>query len=175
MLVQSIGAHLNERMEAIPWYRDVDVKDLQRALAEPGQTRTKVFIATDIAEVSITLAHLTFVVDMAMTRKPRIDASAVGNVAFPPLDTFWAPEFSQRQRRGRVGRVKPGFYISILRAEDTSKVSKMTPPIENQRVDELTLHLLQSTDDPTRLLSRASPPRPPRPCGSAAACCRTLA
>lgn len=151
--------NLAEQLDPIEWYRDVDVHDLERAFGRTHLNKRKVYIATDIAEVSVTLPDIVFVVDLCQTKKPRIAGQAVRDIAFPPLETFWASQTNLAQRKGRLGRVQSGFYFHVLPEGSERLLPQTVPHICNSRVDELTLHLLQIADRPTEVLDRcfASP------------------
>jgi hypothetical protein len=76
--------------------------------APPGCA--KVILSTNIAETSLTLPDLTTVVDAGLTRVMWTDPSTKRQ----RLRTAWASWESCDQRRGRVGRVAPGKYVSLI-------------------------------------------------------------
>ncbi|KAJ7527492.1 hypothetical protein O6H91_16G057600 [Diphasiastrum complanatum] len=64
----------------------------------------KIVLATNMAETSITINDVVFVVDLGKAKETSYDA--LNNT--PCLLPSWISQASARQRRGRAGRVKPG-------------------------------------------------------------------
>ena len=154
-----VEKRLSKQLEAIPWYRDIDLTTIQAALQRPATTRKKVYLATDIAEVSLTLPDVVFVVDSGMTKKPRIDISDRNSVAFPPLELMWCSKSALIQRRGRVGRVQQGFFFSMIPEAHKQDLVEMEPQIANATIHELVLHSLQISNSPINVfnLCRVTP------------------
>ena len=146
---QFVLKNLHDTMEPIQWYRDVEPERIQAAFKRTGGLgKKKVYLATDIAEVSITLPDVVFVIDSATTKKPRIDVTQRSSVVFPSLSLLWTSRSALTQRKGRVGRVQQGFYFSMLPEEHLGHVLEMEPQIANSRIDELSLHVLQIASNP---------------------------
>ena len=162
-LVEDIGVHitqnLSDKMEAIPWYRDIELDRVHAAIKRTGGRKQKVYLATDIAEVSITIPDLVFVIDSGTTKKPRIDAAARHSVIFPALELLYESRSALSQRRGRVGRVQQGFYFSCIPTVHVPQLPDMQPLIAHARIDELSMHLLQVTPNPFSVfrLCRSAP------------------
>eukprot|EP00767_Chilomastix_cuspidata_P004767 gnl/Chilomastix_cuspidata/494.p1 GENE.gnl/Chilomastix_cuspidata/494~~gnl/Chilomastix_cuspidata/494.p1 ORF type:complete len:1155 (+),score=522.42 gnl/Chilomastix_cuspidata/494:2-3466(+) len=83
----------------------------------PGKSR--VILATDLAESSLTISDCTHVVDSGLARGmiPLSRHLMQKNSHLPlrsRLSTFWAPVHSLEQRAGRVGRTAPGIYTSVV-------------------------------------------------------------
>jgi HrpA-like RNA helicase len=136
------------QLEAVQWYRDVELDRIAAAFKRTSATRKKVYLATDIAEVSITLPDVVFVIDSGTTKKPRIDEKVRNTVVFPPLELLMTSKSSASQRRGRVGRVQQGFYMSLIEEPHLAMLVDMDPQIANSRIDELSLHILQIAANP---------------------------
>lgn len=117
---------------------------------QPGTYQRFIIIATNIAEASITIDTLKFVIDTGEQKvnvyNPSRDMSKieVKSIAVP----------NQKQRRGRVGRVKPGtvYYLYDRKSLDTRVLFKIT--IEN--ITSLLLSLLTYSD--TKLIDKSSDP-----------------
>ena len=150
---------LSDQMEPIQWYRDVELSSIHAALQRRPTNKKKVYLATDIAEVSVTLPDVVFVVDSGTTKKPRIDVRNRNSVVFPPLELIWCSRSNVQQRRGRVGRVQQGFYFSMIAEEHLPLLREMEPQIANQRINELSLHTLEVAPNPTAVfnLCRVTP------------------
>ncbi|CAH9086962.1 unnamed protein product [Cuscuta europaea] len=70
----------------------------------PPQNVRKIVLATNMAEASITINDVVFVVDCGKAKETTYDA--LNNT--PCLLPSWISQASARQRRGRAGRVQPG-------------------------------------------------------------------
>ncbi|CBI26949.3 unnamed protein product, partial [Vitis vinifera] len=71
---------------------------------EPRDGVRKIVLATNIAETSITINDVVFVVDCGKAKETSYDA--LNNT--PCLLPSWISKVSAQQRRGRAGRVQPG-------------------------------------------------------------------
>lgn len=77
----------------------------QRLIFEkPEEGVRKIVLATNIAETSITIDDVVFVVDCGKAKETSYDA--LNNT--PCLLPSWISKVSAQQRRGRAGRVQPG-------------------------------------------------------------------
>ncbi|CAI7758012.1 unnamed protein product, partial [Closterium sp. NIES-54] len=70
---------------------------------------TKVILATNMAETSITINDVALVIDTGKAKETSYDA--VNNV--PCLLPQWVSKASVKQRRGRAGRVRPGVCFHL--------------------------------------------------------------
>ncbi|XP_022881945.1 DExH-box ATP-dependent RNA helicase DExH5, mitochondrial-like isoform X1 [Olea europaea var. sylvestris] len=71
---------------------------------KPEDGIRKIVLATNIAETSITINDVVFVIDCGKAKETSYDA--LNNT--PCLLPSWISKVSARQRRGRAGRVQPG-------------------------------------------------------------------
>ncbi|KAK1314026.1 putative pre-mRNA-splicing factor ATP-dependent RNA helicase [Acorus calamus] len=71
---------------------------------KPPPNIRKIVLATNMAEASITINDIVFVVDCGKAKETTYDA--LNNT--PCLLPSWISQASARQRRGRAGRVQPG-------------------------------------------------------------------
>ncbi|CAA7045626.1 unnamed protein product [Microthlaspi erraticum] len=71
---------------------------------EPASGVRKIVLATNIAETSITINDVAFVIDCGKAKETSYDA--LNNA--PCLLPSWISKVSAQQRRGRAGRVQPG-------------------------------------------------------------------
>ncbi|KAK3421603.1 hypothetical protein EUGRSUZ_G02228 [Eucalyptus grandis] len=71
---------------------------------EPADGVRKIVLATNIAETSITINDVVFVLDCGKAKETSYDA--LNNT--PCLLPSWISRVSAKQRRGRAGRVQPG-------------------------------------------------------------------
>lgn len=75
----------------------------------PPEGVRKIVIATNIAETSITIEDVVYVVDCGRVKENRKDEIN----ETPTLVECWVSRASAKQRRGRAGRVRPGISVSL--------------------------------------------------------------
>ncbi|EPY24587.1 ATP-dependent RNA helicase [Angomonas deanei] len=150
----TLERHLRSRVDVIPWHSAVDLTEIEAAMRRQIPGRQKVYLATDIAEVSITLPDVVFVIDLVLVKRPKITKEIPASLLYPPLVTQWISKGSIAQRRGRVGRVQQGFYFCLFPAAQIPTLQDHAQaPIENSRIDELSLHCLQIVANPVAVFS----------------------
>lgn len=110
-----------ESLLKIPYFQDssnVIIHPLHSSLSNAEQTaifqippngKRKIVISTNIAETSITIDDVVFVVDTGRVKENRYDNLN----QMPTLTECWASKASAKQRRGRAGRVKPGMLMVL--------------------------------------------------------------
>ena len=75
--------------------------------------KRKIILATNIAESSITITNVDFVIDFCLVKQTRYDPNL--NSSF--LELKWCSKANCRQRKGRIGRVNTGFYMQLITCE----------------------------------------------------------
>lgn len=84
--------------------------DEQKLVFEPSPPGCrKIILATNIAETSVTVPDVKFVVDLGKLREKRYDQ--VKRIS--GLKTVWESHSNARQRAGRAGRVSDGNYYAL--------------------------------------------------------------
>ncbi|KAG5471256.1 hypothetical protein LSCM1_01329 [Leishmania martiniquensis] len=145
---------LSHRVDAVPWHSAVNLSEIEVAMKRHLPGRQKVYLATDIAEVSITLPDVVHVIDLVLVKRPKISRESPASIQYPPLVTQWISRGSVAQRRGRIGRVQQGFYFCLFPAAQIADLPAYSqPPMENSRIDELSLHCLQVVHNPVAIFS----------------------
>ena len=151
---------MGDRLHAIPWHGSVELSWIQKQISQQVSEKQKIYLATDVAEVSVTLPDVVFVIDTCLVKRPYIDNSEPSTILYPQLVQQWTSKGSASQRQGRVGRTQQGFYFSLLPQEYAEQLEDYpTPPICHSRLDDLTLHLLHICASPNSLFSLCK--RPP--------------
>jgi ATP-dependent helicase HrpA len=95
----------------------------QGALFAPS-SRRRIICATHIAETSVTIPHIRFVVDTGLARCVRFDPGA--GITRMPVERI--SQASADQRAGRCGRVRDGICIRLYSETDYSSMPRYTLP-----------------------------------------------
>ena len=91
-------------MLCVPLHEGMSMRDQQVATTAKFTSKRKVIVSTDIAETSLTIANISFVVDSMYARYAVFDAST-GLIS---LETRAISKAKADQRSGRAGRIPPG-------------------------------------------------------------------
>ncbi|KAK3254708.1 hypothetical protein CYMTET_36081, partial [Cymbomonas tetramitiformis] len=108
----------------VPLHSTLSSEEQHRTFSTPPPGVRKVVIATNIAETSITIDDVVFVVDGCRVKENRYDPAT----RMASLDTVWISRASARQRRGRAGRVKPGYCFHLYSSEKEGDLADFTQP-----------------------------------------------
>jgi ATP-dependent RNA helicase HrpA len=114
--------------EIIPLFGRLSTGDQQRVFAPSA--RRKIVIATNIAETSLTIPGIRFVIDAGLARISRYNPrTRVRRLPIEPVS-----QSSANQRKGRAGRVQEGVCIRLYSEEDFNSRPQFTQP-EIQRAN----------------------------------------
>lgn len=112
-------------------YRDTEILPLYARLAGHEQQRIfsrhsgrRIVIATNVAETSLTVPGIRYVIDPGTARLSRYSARA--KVQRLPIEAI--SQASARQRAGRCGRVAAGICIRLYSEEDFNQRPAFTDP-----------------------------------------------
>ena len=110
-------------VEAIPLLASLPPADQRRAF-ELAPGRTRVVLATNVAETSVTIPGVRYVVDTGLARLSRYNPRArVKRLRVEPIS-----QASAEQRKGRCGRVGPGVCIRLYAEENFARRPAQTDP-----------------------------------------------
>jgi len=73
-------------------------------------SKRKIILATNIAESSITISNIDFVIDFCLVKQNRFDEDQNTSL----LELRWCSKASCAQRKGRTGRVRKGKYFQLI-------------------------------------------------------------
>ena len=119
-------------VEVMEVHASLPMKALMRAFEDPVAGRRRIFLATNVAETSVTLPGVTWVIDSGLVR---MQLHRAGRTALALVPTSQA---SMDQRAGRAGRVRPGQCIRLWAAHWAPQA--VTPPeIERIELDDMLL------------------------------------
>ncbi|WP_036921551.1 ATP-dependent RNA helicase HrpA [Propionicicella superfundia] len=108
--------------EILPLYARLSLAEQNRVFAP--HTGTRIVLATNVAETSLTVPGIRYVVDPGTARISRYSPrSKVQRLPIEPVS-----QASANQRAGRCGRVAPGVCIRLYSEEDFSSRAEFTDP-----------------------------------------------
>ena len=125
--IQDLAGELAHELDSatfdiLPLYGRMSPDEQRRIFKKTEKTR--VVLATNIAETSLTIPGIAYVVDTGTARISRYNAQS--RIQGLPVEDI--SKASARQRTGRAGRVKPGVCIRLYSPEDFEKRDEFTVP-----------------------------------------------
>ncbi|MCW8997864.1 MAG: ATP-dependent RNA helicase HrpA, partial [Kangiellaceae bacterium] len=108
--------------ELLPLYARLSVAEQQRIFKESG--KRKIIVSTNVAETSLTVPGILFVVDIGTARISRF--SQRNKIQQLPVEKI--SRASAEQRKGRCGRIAPGICIRLYSEEDFNAREEFTSP-----------------------------------------------
>ncbi|XP_027113217.2 DExH-box ATP-dependent RNA helicase DExH7, chloroplastic-like isoform X1 [Coffea arabica] len=93
----------------LPLHSSIASEDQRKVFLRPPDNIRKVIIATNIAETSITIDDVVYVVDAGKHKENRYDPQK----KLSSMVEDWISQANARQRQGRAGRVKPGICFCL--------------------------------------------------------------
>ena len=110
---RQLRKHFAQRFEILPLYARLSAAD-QRRIFGPSQARRRIVLATNVAETSLTVPNIGYVVDSGLARVARYSyRSKLQRLPIEPIS-----QASANQRMGRCGRVAPGICYRLYDEQD---------------------------------------------------------
>eukprot|EP00112_Aurelia_sp_Birch-Aquarium-sp1_P003315 Seg1370.10_Seg1370.9 transcript_id=Seg1370.10_Seg1370.9/GoldUCD/mRNA.D3Y31 product="putative ATP-dependent RNA helicase DHX35" protein_id=Seg1370.10_Seg1370.9/GoldUCD/D3Y31 len=118
------------KMMVLPMYGGLPIAEQLKVFQRTPHNTRKVVIATNIAEASITINGIVYVIDCGFVKlKAYNPSSGIESLVVVPVS-----QASAEQRAGRAGRVRSGKAYRLYTEDDYHKLDKRTCP-EMQRSD----------------------------------------
>ncbi|MBB5018771.1 RNA helicase HrpA [Chitinivorax tropicus] len=109
---EHLRKHQLRGVEILPLFARLSIEDQQRVFRPSGQRR--VVLATNVAETSLTVPGIRYVIDTGLARVNRYSARA----KVTQLQIEKISQASARQRAGRCGRVAEGICVRLYDEAD---------------------------------------------------------
>lgn len=129
--IRDLADHLRGHLSQSAWSRDTEILPLFSRLSQAEQDRVfdtsgerRVVLATNVAETSLTVPGIRYVIDVGTARVKRYNLrSKVEQLQFEPVS-----QAAANQRAGRCGRVANGICIRLFDETDFLGRARFTDP-----------------------------------------------
>eukprot|EP01060_Flectonema_neradi_P009141 TRINITY_DN16535_c0_g1_i1.p1 TRINITY_DN16535_c0_g1~~TRINITY_DN16535_c0_g1_i1.p1 ORF type:complete len:1150 (+),score=225.64 TRINITY_DN16535_c0_g1_i1:71-3520(+) len=94
-------------------HSSVSNEEQEAVFCKPPKGLRKVVLSTNIAETSVTIDDIVFVIDTGKHKENRFDAGR----GMQKLVQCWVSQANAKQRKGRAGRVRPGHCFRMYTSD----------------------------------------------------------
>ncbi|KAI1438652.1 P-loop containing nucleoside triphosphate hydrolase protein [Xylaria sp. CBS 124048] len=109
---------------ALPLYAGLSTEQQMYVFDAPPENTRKVILATNIAEASVTIDGIVFVIDPGFVKLRAFDPRS----GIESLTVTSVSKASAAQRAGRAGRTKPGKCFRLFTEEAYQRLPDVNPP-----------------------------------------------
>jgi HrpA-like RNA helicase len=113
-----------KRWIILPLHSTLSIEDQDKVFDIPQEGVRKCILSTNIAETSVTIDGLRFIVDSGKVKEISYDPK----YKMQRLQEFWISRASAEQRKGRAGRTGPGVCFRLYSVEDYNAFNEFTTP-----------------------------------------------
>jgi len=137
--ISAIGRNQSHLL-VLPLHGGLSGNDQSRIFQHAPKGMRKVVVSTNVAETSITIDDVVFVIDSGKMKEMQFDP--VNQMSM--LVETWTSRDSARQRRGRAGRVRPGMCFKLYTSwrHQHSFLQSQLPEIHRVPLEQLLLQVL---------------------------------
>ncbi|KAJ6663570.1 hypothetical protein lerEdw1_009649 [Lerista edwardsae] len=154
--VQPYAAH-TQRWVVLPLHSTLSVAEQDKVFDLPPPGVRKCVVSTNIAETSVTIDGVRFVVDSGKVKELSYDPKA----KLQRLQEFWISRASAEQRKGRAGRSGPGICYRLYAESDYEAFAPyLVPEIQRVALDALVLQMKSMGLSDPRAFPFLEPPPP---------------
>lgn len=143
-----------QQLYVLPLYSLLTTQDQMRVFQEPPPGSRLCVVATNVAETSLTIPNVRYVVDSGLSKERKYDE----RTGVQSFQVDWISKASANQRAGRAGRTGPGHcyrvYSSAVYERDFAEFSRpeiLRTPIEGivLQMKAMNIHVVTNFPFPT--------------------------
>ncbi|ORC93617.1 putative ATP-dependent RNA helicase [Trypanosoma theileri] len=133
-------------VQVLPLYGSLSIDEQKRVFASVGENVRKIIFATNIAETSLTIDGIVYVVDSGYHKQSLYNSDIRVDYLLPALIS----KASAEQRKGRAGRTRPGKCFRLFRPQDFALFPEQTHPevLRSSMVNTVLLLLKLEVENP---------------------------
>ncbi|XP_034326251.2 probable ATP-dependent RNA helicase DHX34 [Magallana gigas] len=132
-------AQQTKRWIVLPLHGTLSVDEQDKVFDFPPEGVRKCIVSTNIAETSVTIDGVRFIIDSGKVKEMTFDPK----YKMQRLQEFWISQASAEQRKGRAGRTGPGVCYRLYEESDFHSFQEYaTPEIQRVSLDSLILQML---------------------------------
>ncbi|KAJ9582630.1 hypothetical protein L9F63_023008, partial [Diploptera punctata] len=114
----------NKRYWVLPAHSKLNHKDQHNIFEKPPFGYRKIILSTNIAETSLTINDVKYVVDAGAHKEERLNM----DLGMSSLANHWISKANVSQRKGRAGRVQPGECFHLYTREKYESLDQFPMP-----------------------------------------------
>ncbi|XP_072029145.1 ATP-dependent RNA helicase DHX15-like [Amphiura filiformis] len=134
------GGHGDDNVDILPLHGKLQPNDLFKVLKKTRNGIRKIVFATNIAETSVTIPGVKYVIDTGMVKELQYDTKK----SMSMLKVTNVTQASAEQRKGRAGRTGPGKCYRLYSHEEFQEMDQsMKPEILRVHLGMTVMKLLQ--------------------------------
>ena len=147
----------NNNLEFLILHSSISDEDQEKVFKYSN--KRKIILATNIAESSLTIPNIDFIIDFCLVKQEYFDEDQ--NIS--KLELKWCSKANCEQRKGRTGRIRQGTYYQLITEELYNKLENhqepeiIRSPLE---IPILKLKIYDEKEEPEKILMQTlSPPK----------------
>jgi len=146
----------SDRVVIYPLHSSLSTSEQTQVFEVPPKGVRKIVVSSNLAETSITISDILYVIDSGRVKELRRDELKEA----PALVECWVSRASAQQRRGRAGRVRPGHAYHMFSSHTLDSMDMyQLPEISRVGIEDLVLQvLILDLGEPSVFLARALTP-----------------
>lgn len=135
--MDAVQKQLGGAVEVLPLHANLTPDEQKRVFHKTCKGTRKVIVSTNVAETSITIDDVVYVIDVGLVKETRYDVVS----GLTRLMEVKCSKAASRQRRGRAGRVRPGecFKLYTRNTEEHKMDAQQIPEIMRMSLENLIL------------------------------------
>ncbi|KAK9765098.1 hypothetical protein K7432_006837 [Basidiobolus ranarum] len=157
--IMRVGYGNQSKFKIICLHSSIPIAQQQEAFRKVPPGVRKIVLATNIAETSVTIDDIVYVVDSAKVKEKVFDPSR----RITSLSPIFTSQANIRQRTGRAGRCQPGQYFSLISKNHKRSLPRaQVPELLRSDLRSICLHIRAMGFSGSLGSILAKAPNPPR-------------